>query len=142
MKLPAIESTFAIAMKGDTLDHEYTGTFTVRCILTKREELIADVRRRELLGPSADSASPVILNNAYVLGQLFVRIVDAPDWWKESDGGADLYDTNVIGEIYAKVLEASAAWRKKVAGESDKAEEPLRKLAKKAPAEGTGPEAE
>ena len=142
MKLPAIESTFAIAMKGDTLDHQYTGSFTVRCILTKREELIADIRRRELLGPIAEAAGPTVSNNAYVLGQLFVRIVDAPDWWKESDGGADLYDTNVIGEVYAKVLEASAEWRKRVGAEAKKAEEPVKKLAKKAPKEGEETEAE
>jgi hypothetical protein len=35
-----------------------------------------------------------------MLGQLFVRILEGPKWWKDSDGGLDLEDENVIGELY------------------------------------------
>jgi TolB-like protein len=35
-----------------------------------------------------------------MLGQLFMRIVKAPKWWTDSDGGLLLKDENIIGELY------------------------------------------
>jgi len=133
MSLPNIESTFSVSVKGDTTGHMYLGPFTVRAILTKREEFLADIRRRELVGPLPEDALPTIRNNAYALSQLYARVVDAPAWWRESDSGANLHDTNVIAEVFAKSLEAAEEWRKKVSGEAAKAEPVVKKAAKRAP---------
>lgn len=142
MKLPNLESTFAISEKGDETGHQYIGTFTVKCILSKREEFLADARRRELLGAMADDATVTVRGNAFALSQLFVRIVDAPEWWVESDNGADLYDNNVIAEVFAKALEAADEWRKKISGEADKAEKVVKKTATRKPKSKDGDEDE
>jgi len=136
MPLPNIESTFTVSVKGETTGHQYLGPFTVKCILTKREEFLSDIRRRELLGPAPEDALPSIRNNAYALSQLYVRIADAPAWWRESDFGTGLHDTNVIAEIFEKSLEAAESWRKRLAAEADKAEAVVKKVAKRAGRDG------
>lgn len=66
------------------------GNFIVKTSITKRDELAADEFRRRALGVDSLSAPAGLQTDAYIAGQLFVHIVEAPKWWKESDSGLEL----------------------------------------------------
>lgn len=95
---------FSISTKGDVSQLPYSGNFTVKAVLTRREQFVADQRRREIVGSFADGAIPALHSEAFMLGQLFVRIQEAPKFWTDSDGGLDLQDYNVIKEIFDKAI--------------------------------------
>lgn len=85
---------------GQRTGNPYNGKFLVKTNLTRRENFIADERRRMIVGTNPLGVAPSLNGEAYMLGQLFVRILEGPKWWKDSDGGLDLEDENVIGELY------------------------------------------
>lgn len=116
-----------ISTVGSVTGKPYNGKFLIKTVLNRRENFLADERRRYILGGNPNSAPPALQGEAYMLGQLFVRIVEAPDWWKQSDSGLDIEDDNVIGELY-KAAEAAASDREKVI--QDEAKASLEQLAK------------
>lgn len=107
-----VTKTIHVSTVGTLTGKPYNGKFTVKTVLNRRENFLADERRRFILGGNPNSAPPALQGEAYMLGQLFVRIVDAPDWWKQADGGLDIEDDNLIGELY-KSIEAAAAEHEK-----------------------------
>lgn len=115
-----------ISTVGTVTGKSYTGKFSIKTVLNRRENFLADERRRFILGGNPNSAPPALQGEAYMLGQLFVRIVEAPDWWKQSDAGLDIEDDNLIGELY-KAAEGAVAEQEKVVQEEAKAA--LEKLA-------------
>ena len=117
---------FSISTKGDVSQLPYTGSFTVKTILTRREQFLADQRRREIVGAFADGAIPALQSEAFMLGQLFVRIVDSPKFWNDSDGGLDLQDYNVIKEIYDKAISLQEDQISSLKGKADEAAKKLK----------------
>ena len=55
-----MEKSFIIDLAGETTGKPFTGTFTVKCVLSKREEMAADIRRRMILGPNPENALNVL----------------------------------------------------------------------------------
>lgn len=92
-------AVFTVSLKGSESGLPYTGQFKVKTALTRKDRFVADERRRMLLGVNPDSASPQTQTEALLFGQLFVRILEAPKWWTNADGGLDLEDENVIAEV-------------------------------------------
>ena len=131
MSLPVFEAQFAISEVGETTGEKFTGMFTVKRVLSKREESLADIRRRAILGPQPENSLSSVANDAYVLGQLAVRIVKAPKWWDESDGGLDLLDSNVLAKIFEETLKAEIEFRKEIAEKTGDAEKVLEKTVQK-----------
>lgn len=95
---------FSINLTGSESGTPYFGPFTVKTLLSRRERFIADEARRVTLGLNATTALDELQKEAYILGQLSVRIVTAPDWWTKSNNGHDLPDGNVIAEIYNQAI--------------------------------------
>lgn len=93
-------STFNITAVGQRTGRNYTGKFTVKAVLSRRENFLADERRRYILGANAAGAPASLQGEAFMLGQLFVRIVEGPVWWQQADGGLEIEDENIIGELY------------------------------------------
>ncbi len=93
-----------LSVVGTRTGKPYSGKFLVKTVLSRRENFMADERRRFILGANALSAPPALQGEAFMLGQLYVRIAESPDWWRNSDGGLDLEDENVIGELF-KLIE-------------------------------------
>lgn len=92
--------------KGKLTGTQYDGIFQVRTCLTRREQFTADQKRREIIGPmTPEAAMPALVGEAFMLGQLSVRILEAPGWWRAADGGLDLRDANIIDELFRKVLD-------------------------------------
>lgn len=117
----------------------YNGKFTVKTVTTRRENFLADERRRFIIGSNAANAPAALQGEAYMLGLLFVRIVEAPDWWKTSDGGLEIEDENVIGELY-KLSEEKISEREKEMQEAAKGA--LEQLAKTPPKKAKSEKAE
>lgn len=118
---------FSINEIGQRSGKSYDGKFTVKTLLTRRENFVADERRRFILGTNAQGAVPSLSGEAYMLGQLSVRIVDAPQWWVDSDNGLDIVDENIIGILYKLMEEKVKEAEEEIAA---KAKQSLEKLAK------------
>jgi len=120
-----------IDVVGQRTGNPYTGKFLIKTILTRRENFIADERRRMIVGTNPLGVAPSLNGEAYMLGQLFVRIMDGPKWWKDSDGGLELEDENVIGELYRLVDLTVTGSVDELTKESKVAVEKLTKSARK-----------
>ena|ERR1700677_1288973 len=113
MELPKNESTFGIDLVGDTTFKKYEGQFTVRCVLTAGQRHLAELEKSRLLG-SSTNPTDALVGLAEVLATLRARVIEAPEWWKQSLGGTTLSDENILMDLYNRVNEAETAWRLKV----------------------------
>ena len=120
---------FSVDVKGES-GKTYVGNFTVKMTMTRAERFRADQIRREILGPSpvGQEAPPALQTEAYVLGQLAIRLLDAPDWWVSARNGLDIEDYNVILTVYDKVLSLD---EKKAEKLNEKAKDAVNELSNK-----------
>lgn len=120
----------SVNIVGDRSGNPYTGDFTMKMLMTERDEFNADLRRRQILGPSPDGTPPAaaLQWRAFMMGQLAARITDAPEWWLSSDTGMELADRNVVPAIYDAMLEAEEELAGEVKQETEKA---VNKITKK-----------
>jgi hypothetical protein len=104
------------------------GTFTFRGTLTRRQRLYADQVRRRVLGPSPEGTDPLpnVNTEAYIIGQLAARVVDAPKWWQESDSGMDLEGWNVVLTVYDAALQVEDGVSGELKKDSEKAAKKLK----------------
>lgn len=108
------EAQFTIDVRGETTGESYTGLFRVLTRLTQRQRLQIDQIRRQLLGAQPNGAQPLpeAASGAEIIANLRVRVIDAPQWWVNSDGGLELTDDTVPGEIYFQAVKAEVDARK------------------------------
>jgi len=113
MELPKNESQFEVDVLGDTTYKKYDGQFTVRCILTMGQKHAMELEKSRLLGsypnPSAD-----LVGLAEIFANLRAKVIDGPEWWKQSQGGSLIKDENALVILYNKVLDAEDEWKMKV----------------------------
>ncbi len=128
MSFGADITSFSVNIIGDKTGKQWVGDFKVKTLLSHRDDFMRDMKRREFLGPiNPQLADAYTLNAAEAFGELSVRIVEAPAFWKESGGGLDLIDNNVVREIYNQAMAAEKAVLDKVKAEAEKSKEELRK---------------
>jgi hypothetical protein len=110
---------FSVNVVGEVTGETFKGVFKAVPRLSHRDNLRRDQLRRDLLGGKADEASPDALNVSLVFSKIWVHIVDAPGWWKESGNGVNLLDEAPIAAVYDNVArierEAIEALQKKTA---------------------------
>jgi hypothetical protein len=121
-------ATFTINTVGENTGRVYTGKFLVKTVISRRDYFTADERRRMILGANAQAATPTVQGEAYLFGQLYVRILEAPKFWTDSDNGLDLEDTNVIAEVFELTMQKEQERSQSLKEEADKA---VKTLAKK-----------
>lgn len=81
------------------------GKFKVKTLLTRKDRFLADEHRRRIIGSyNPGDALLTLQEEAYVLGQLRVRVLEGPKWWTESDFGENLEDGNVIAKLYDEAI--------------------------------------
>lgn len=119
---------FSISEKGENTGRDYSGVFKVKTLLTRSDMFLSDQRRRDILGPNGETALDALKAEAFMLGQLFVRIVEAPKFWPESNFGLELEDVNVISALFSKCMEIE---NERKTGLSKKADEAKQSLIKK-----------
>jgi hypothetical protein len=116
-----------LSVTGNTTGRSYNGTFKAKTLLTRRDQFAADLKRREIIGSVApDTAMPALVGEAFIIGQLSVRIIEAPDWWTQSAGGLDLQDANVSEDLFRHAVEAEQKAKDAI---KQQAKEALTKLA-------------
>lgn len=122
-----ITAKFEVNIIGENTGNPYSGEFKVRTLLTMRQQASADEGRRMILGFNPDAASDGIKNLAFTAGQLSVRIIDGPDWFKSSGlGGIDMADANVLIELLNKCGEAEQERKNAILKDGKSAEEALK----------------
>ncbi len=121
--LPENVHVFDFKEKGEITDKSYDGQFTCLCILNMLEKQLLGVEKTRL---QADMSNPTpdLQGIAMILSNLRVRIIDGPEWWKQSAGGGTIRDENVLVALYDKVMEAEAVWRKKLKSQAESAPVP------------------
>jgi len=124
---------FSVNIVGTSTNRSYSGEFTAKTTMTMKDQFAADLKRRQVLGPSPDGTPPAanLQFQAYMIGQLFVKIIDAPKWWQDSNFGLELEDMNVVTELYNSVLELEEKTSKAFEEEADQALEKLKAPPKK-----------
>ncbi len=97
---------FSVECKGETSDRNFSGLFTAKTKLSHREVLKEDEVRRNVLGQNPQYAGEYAASVASAIAYLAVRLVDSPDWWKQSGGGLELEDENVLVEVNNAAVKA------------------------------------
>jgi hypothetical protein len=113
MELPKNEATFDIDSLGDTTFKHYEGQFTCRCVLTMGQKHSMELEKSRLLG-SYTNPTEELEGLAIIFANLRAKVIEAPEWWKQSMGGATINDENVLVDIYTKIQKAEQEWRQKV----------------------------
>ena len=113
MDLPKNQKSFQLDHVGEVTGRRYEGTFSVKCALNMAEKRKLEIERSTL---SADLTNPTGNLNAIsvVVANLRVRVIDAPDWFKQAIASLDLLDEDVLFEIYGKCLDKSEEWLSEV----------------------------
>lgn len=124
------EYTFMLSSKGESTEQKYEGAFKVKCLLTNAEKVNIGLRLDSYNGGSKTVAAGVAILNA-TLAELDVRVIEAPSFWKDSDNGRELMDTNIVYEVFAKANEAEADFKKRLKEVADKAEKDAEESVKK-----------
>ena len=121
MDLPKIESVFDFDFTSE-LGRKYDGRFTVLCLLDMGQKHRLELEKTRLLG-NYQNPTDGLAGIAIVLANLRVKIIDAPEWWKQSSGGFTIKDEDALVTLYDKVKEAETEWRKQLEEMKKKATE-------------------
>jgi hypothetical protein len=100
------ESSVSINATGELTGESFIGKFTFRTRLSHKDRLQIDTIRRQLLGAQPEGAqpSPRAESSAQIFANLQVRVVDAPSWWVNSNGGMDLSDDDVVSSVFDSAI--------------------------------------
>lgn len=113
MELPKNEASFDVDVQGDTTFKQYQGQFTVRCVLSMGQKHAMELEKSRLLG-SYTNPTDELEGLAIIFASLRAKVIEAPEWWKQSMGGATVNDENVLIELYNQAEKAEKEWRQKV----------------------------
>lgn len=117
---------FNVHLTGNITGKTWDGAFRAKTLLTFRDKLNADRSRRELLGDAQGMVDGEAAAAALVISQLSVRLIEVPEWWKESKGGLDLEDPNVLEVVYKEAMKVEEDYLKKVEAEGKATQEAMR----------------
>lgn len=122
-------ATISLQITGEETGDQFVGDFVVKTLLTRKDVFEADRIRRTILGPSPDGTppAPALQAEAYMLGQLRVRILSSPPWWERSTYGIELLDQNVVTTLFELAMSKEEERRKSVIEAGTAATKELRK---------------
>jgi len=122
---------FSVNVKGEVTGEDFKGVFKAVPRLSHRDNLRRDQLRRDLLGGKPEDASPDAMNVSLVFSKIWVHLVEAPSWWKDSGNGVNLLDESPVAAVYDNVArierEALEAVQKKSEAVAKEAQEELKK---------------
>ena len=122
MDLPSKERTFEFEHVGETTGKKYEGRFTVLCLLNVGQRHLLALEQTRLLGNYVNPTSD-LEGLSIVLSNLRAKIVDAPEWWKQSNGGSMIEDEDALIALYRKIEEAELQWKTNLKEKAQKAQE-------------------
>lgn len=121
MDLPSKESAFDFDHTGTDTGKRYEGQFKVLCLLDMGQKHRLELEKTRLLG-NHPNPTDGLAGIAIILANLRVKLIDAPEWWKQSNGGFAIQDEDALVALYDKVLAAEAEWRKQMIEKGKKAQ--------------------
>jgi len=109
MELPKNESSFYFKHEGKLTRRNYEGDFKVKCLLSLADQRVLEIEKSQL---TVDLSNPTENLSAIgsIVANLRVRVIDAPDWFKQSIRSLDILDEEVLFEIYSKCIDAETEW--------------------------------
>jgi hypothetical protein len=110
MDLPSKESQFELDFTSEESGKRYEGRFTVLCRLDIGQKHRLELEKSKLLGTFPNPTN-TLASLAMILANLRVRIIDSPDWWKQSNGGYLVEDEDALVALFEQVLAAEDTWR-------------------------------
>lgn len=118
--LPKMERSFDFQHEGGLTGFQYSGTFTVRCVLNINLKHQVELDKTRLM---SDMKNPTERLEAIstALAELKARIIEGPAWWKDSNGGLTILDEDVIALLYAKCQDTELEWRKDLKAKAETA---------------------
>ena|ERR1700677_2855089 len=119
---------FTIDIVGERTARTYMGKFRTKTLLTHRETIQVDNIRRSLLGADPSNSGATAGATAGVLAELSVRLIETPQWWKDSNGSMDLFDEIVLVTVMNKVQEIETEYLNSIKKQGDKAKEELKNI--------------
>lgn len=124
-KLPSMEHTFTISVKGNETRQMFDGTFTYsRPTLGRRLEA---AKMESRLKEQMQSLELDISLYVEMISFLRYNLIKFPEWYKESNFGLNLHDINVVTELYNECQKFEEEWSKKVYGDDEKTVEQEKK---------------
>lgn len=110
MDLPSKEKTFDFEETGLDTEKKYEGRFTVLCLLNVGQKHSLSLEKTRLLG-NYPNPTDDLAGFAVILANLRAKIIDAPEWWKQSQGGALIEDENILVTLFRKLEETEQQWK-------------------------------
>ena len=121
MDLPTNQSVFDFDFTSE-IGNKFQGQFTVLCVLDMKAKHRLELEKTRLMG-NYSNPTDELAGSAIMLATLRIRITDAPEWWKQSDGGYNISDFDTLTALYDKVMTAEAEWRSKLKEKAKKLSE-------------------
>ena len=121
-KLPSTTKRFSIDLEGSLTKIKYEGEFECK-IPTARNQAEISKYKAFLNGSSVDGLDVGTINFHHMISHLRYTLAESPDWWKEKEGGYDLYDINVVEKVYDNVLEFEKSWIIEIWGDEEETKE-------------------
>lgn len=123
MDLPSKEKTFAFEHIGEATGKKYDGQFTVLCLLNVGQKHAMALEKTRLMGNYVNP-TPDLAGFAEVLSECRAKIVNAPEWWNQSGGGAVIDDEDALVVLYRKIGEAEREWKEDLKKKTQKIPDP------------------
>jgi len=125
-----MQSPYEIVITMDAVGSEtgekYRGDFRVKTLLNRRELAQADQIRRNFLGSNPEMSSERTAADAFIFGQLAIRVIEAPEWFKTAGiGGSELLDVNHLEDLLREISKAEKVRKEKLFGDAEKVAEKL-----------------
>jgi len=118
MDLPKNERTFQFSYKSELFNKMFEGSFTVKCVLNMLDKRILEIEksrlRLDVINPTPD-----LIALTTIQANLKTRIIEAPEWWKQSNNGNDIQDEGVIVTLFDKVMDQEDEWRAELKAKSE-----------------------
>lgn len=127
MDLPSKEKTFTFEHTGETTGKKYDGQFTVLCVLNVGQKHAMALEKTRLMGNYANPTDD-LAGFAVILANLRAKIVSAPEWWNQSNGGAVIDDEDTLVVLYRKITEAEIEWKETLKTKTQKIPDPSPQL--------------
>ncbi len=111
---------------GSTTGERYVGKFVVKTLLTARDQLRADAFKRKELGERPQEADPTLKIWTGWAAELFVRVVEAPQWFYDKEYGLELQDYEIVNKLFDKVREVEKRFRDEIHQEAEEARKDMK----------------
>lgn len=109
--MPDNSVEFDFSETGETSGQTFQGKFKYKR-LTIKEKLESQRWISKQIGVEKDDEN--LVAGYMILASIKFGFVDGPDWFKSSNLGEDLLDTNIATAIFSKIKEAEEEHRKKL----------------------------